>query len=79
MPGRRHTGRVAAGLVHLNGSFFYHAWCEVFLGRWVTVDPTMDQLPADVSHIKFVDGDMENQIAILKLIGKLEIDVLEFL
>jgi len=71
--------RVAAGLVHLNGSFFYHAWCEVFLGRWVSVDPTMDQVPADVSHIKFVDGDLENQIAILKLIGKLEIDVLEFL
>jgi hypothetical protein len=71
--------RIAAGLVHLNGSFFYHAWCEVFIGRWVSVDPTMDQLPADVSHIKFVDGDMENQIAILKLIGKLEIDVLEFL
>ena len=71
--------RVAAGLVHLNGSFFYHAWCEVFLGRWVSVDPTMDQLPADVSHIKFVDGDLENQISILKLIGKLEIDVLEFL
>ncbi|MBN2106175.1 MAG: transglutaminase domain-containing protein [Deltaproteobacteria bacterium] len=71
--------RVAAGLVHLNGSFFYHAWCEVFLGSWVSVDPTMDQVPADVSHIKFVDGDLENQISILKLIGKLEIDVLEFL
>ena len=71
--------RVAAGLVHLNGSFFYHAWCEVFLGRWVSVDPTMDQFPADVSHIKFVDGDLEKQISILKLIGKLDIDVLEFL
>ena len=71
--------RVAAGLVHLNGSFFYHAWCEVFLGRWLSVDPTMDQVPADVSHIKFVDGDLENQISILRLIGKLEIDVLEFL
>jgi hypothetical protein len=71
--------RVAAGLVHLNGSFFYHAWCEVYLGSWVSVDPTMDQLPADVSHVKFVDGDFENQISILKLIGKLEIEVLEFL
>jgi hypothetical protein len=71
--------RVAAGLVHLNGSFFYHAWCEVFLGRWVSVDPTMGQLPADVSHVKFVDGDMENQISILRLIGKLQIDVLELL
>ena len=71
--------RVAAGLVHLNGSFFYHAWVEVFLGAWVTVDPALNQFPADVSHIKFVDGDMENQVSILRLVGKLKIDVLEFL
>lgn len=71
--------RVAAGLVHQRGSFFYHAWCEVFLGTWVTVDPALNQFPADVSHIKFVDGEPEDHIAILRLIGRLEIDVLEFL
>ncbi len=71
--------RVAAGLVYQNGSFFYHAWCEVFIGKWITVDPALDQFPADVSHIKFVDGDLENHLGILRLIGKLHIDVLEFL
>lgn len=71
--------RVAAGLVHQRGSFFYHAWCEVFLGGWVTVDPALNQFPADVSHIKFVAGEPESHVAILRLIGRLEIDVLEFL
>lgn len=71
--------RVAAGLVYQNGSFFYHAWCEVFVGRWITVDPAMNQFPADVSHIKFVDGDLENHLGILRLIGKLHIDVVGFL
>ena len=32
--------RIAVGLVYLNGSFFYHAWPEVWLDEWVAVDPT---------------------------------------
>jgi len=71
--------RVCAGIVYLNGSFYYHAWVEVYLTTWVSVDPTLDQFPADVTHVKFVEGDMEHQIAILKLIGKLEIEVVEYL
>jgi transglutaminase-like putative cysteine protease len=71
--------RVAAGLVHLNGSFFYHAWCEVYAGGWISVDPSMNQFPADVSHLKFVGGETDSQIALLRLIGKLHIEVLEYL
>lgn len=69
--------RLCAGLVYMNGSFYYHAWVEVYLGRWVPADPTLDQLPADVTHIQFVQGDLEEQVAILQLLGRLEIDVLE--
>ncbi|HVQ29109.1 MAG TPA: transglutaminase-like domain-containing protein, partial [Vicinamibacteria bacterium] len=36
--------RVAVGLVHLHGAFYYHAWAEVYLeengrGLWLPVDP----------------------------------------
>ncbi|MEI6128243.1 MAG: transglutaminase-like domain-containing protein, partial [Pseudomonadota bacterium] len=70
--------KMCAGIVYVNGSFYYHAWVEVYIGSWVSVDPTMDQFPADVTHIKFVEGDMESQISILKLIGKLEVEVEEY-
>ena len=40
-----------SGLVHLRGRFYYHAWNSVFLGRWITVDSLMNQIPADVTHI----------------------------
>ena len=42
--------RSAVGLVYVDGSFYYHAWPEVWLGRWVAVDPTLGQFPADASH-----------------------------
>jgi hypothetical protein len=70
--------RLSAGLVYMNGRFYYHAWNEVYLHAWVSVDATLDQLPADVTHIKFIDGDFQEQIAILRLVGELGIDVLRY-
>ena len=69
--------RTAVGLVYLNGSFFYHAWPEVWLGEWVAVDPTFGQYPADAAHIRFVVGGLAQQVEIIRLIGRLNIEVLE--
>ena len=69
--------RTAVGLVYLDGSFFYHAWPEVWLGEWVAVDPTFDQYPADAAHIRFVVGGLAQQVEIIRLIGRLNIEVLE--
>ena len=68
--------RVAAGLVYLDGKFYYHAWPEVWLERWVAVDPTFGQYPADASHIRFTVGGLDRQADLLRLMGKLHIDVL---
>jgi transglutaminase-like putative cysteine protease len=68
--------RTAVGLVYLNGAFFYHAWPEVWLGQWVAVDPTFGQYPADAAHLRFVVGGLAQQIEILRLIGRLEIEVI---
>lgn len=69
--------RTAVGLVYLDGSFFYHAWPEVWLGEWVAVDPTFGQYPADAAHIRFVIGGLAQQVEIIRLIGRLNIEVLE--
>jgi transglutaminase-like putative cysteine protease len=75
--------RLAVGLVHLLGAFYYHAWVEVFIeesaghGRWIAVDPTFNQFPADATHLRLARGNLEQQSAITAAIGKLSIDVLE--
>ena len=68
--------RTAVGLVYLNNSFFYHAWPEVWLGEWVAVDPTFGQHPADAAHIRFVIGWLTQQVEIIRLIGRLNIEVI---
>ena len=71
---------VEAGVVYLNGRFFYHAWNILYLadrGTWVTADAVLGQTPTDVTHIRFVRGDADRQLDLVGLIGRLKIDVLE--
>jgi transglutaminase-like putative cysteine protease len=68
--------RVSAGLAYLDGKFYYHAWPEVWLERWVAVDPTFGQFPADASHLRFIIGGLGRQAELLRLMGALHIDVL---
>ncbi len=70
--------RMAAGIVYMKNGFYYHAWPEVWLNGWVAVDPTFNQFPADATHIRFVTGDLGKQAEIMKLVGKLKVDVLEY-
>ncbi len=69
--------KTVVGVVYLRGAFYYHAWSEIWLGEWLTLDSVLDQFPADVTHIKFLEGDIDRQIDILELIGKLKIEVLD--
>jgi len=70
--------RLCAGIVYNQGSFYYHAWSDVFVGRWISIDPTMNQLPADATHIRFVEGGLDKQLEIIKLIGMLQLEVLSY-
>lgn len=75
--------RVAVGLVFVRGAFYYHAWPEVFVptahgySTWLAVDPTLDEYPADATHLRLVRGGLDRQVAVLPLIGKARITVLE--
>lgn len=74
--------RIDVGLVYLRGAFYYHAWPEVWIeekdgrGLWLPVDPTLNQFPADATHVRLARGGLEKQAAILPLIGQLQMKVL---
>lgn len=49
--------RFATGLVNWDGSFFYHAWVEVWDGkRWLGIDSTTADEQISASHIKLAHG-----------------------
>jgi hypothetical protein len=75
--------RIAVGLAFVRGAFYYHAWPEVYIdeggnrGLWLPVDPTFNQFPADSTHVRLARGCLDKQAAILPLIGRIKITVLD--
>ena len=70
--------RISVGLAYTREKFFYHAWVEAYTGEWVTMDPTLNQIPADVTHISLLRGNIDKQVEIMGLIGKLRLEVIDF-
>jgi len=70
--------KIVAGVTLQQEAFYYHAWNEVCIDdRWISIDTTRNQIPADVTHIKFVEGGNEEMIRIASLIGNLKIEVIK--
>jgi hypothetical protein len=70
--------KLSVGLVYNHGKFYYHAWTEAYIGGWVTMDATLNQMPADVTHVCLVNGNLDKQVEIMGLIGRLKLEVLDF-
>lgn len=48
-----------------------------FWGRWVEMDPTWGQRTVDATHLRFIEGELSNQLELIKLVGQIQIEVLE--
>ena len=70
--------KMIAGLVYLDGTFYYHAWPRVYVGKWIDMDPTLGQEIADATHIGLLEGGLKEQIELVKIIGDLKIEVIEY-
>jgi len=71
--------RFVSGLVLLEGKgFLYHSWAESFINdNWVSVDPIYNQLPADPTHLKLLEGHLPEDMApIIAIIGRIKMTVL---
>lgn len=69
--------RMVAGVTHHQEGFYYHAWNEVCLqGQWISIDSTTRQFPADLSHIRLVIGELQEQVRLSGVLGKLAIEPL---
>jgi transglutaminase-like putative cysteine protease len=78
--------RIAVGLVYVlgaRGAFYYHAWPEVYIdegggrGLWLPVDPTLNEFPADATHVRLARGGLEKQAVIVPLLGRMEMEILD--
>lgn len=72
--------REVAGLVYVGSpspAFYFHQWAEVWIGKWISVDPTFNQPLADATHVKLSEGDLFEQVKLTPTIGQLGIRVID--
>ena len=83
--------RALVGIMYGDGIFAYHMWPEVFVGRWVALDPKWlardpetGEYTTDATHFILGQSDLDTEIyqemitSIAEIIGKLKIEVLEW-
>ncbi len=63
--------RIEAGLVYLNGRFYYHAWPNVYVGHWLEMDPTWGQHAVDATHLALVEGELAEPLEVRPIAARL--------
>ncbi len=46
-------------------------------GRWLPADPTLNQFPADLTHIRLARGGLDRQAVLTQAMGRLKITILD--
>jgi transglutaminase-like putative cysteine protease len=69
--------RMVSGFVYRGGFFYFHTWPEVWFGKWIPVDPSLAQFPADVTHIPLKTGTLKDIVSIIDKIKDIKIEILE--
>jgi len=70
--------KLVAGLVFWKGGFYYHAWAESFVGEWVPIDATLPTDFVDATHIKLAEGEATAMFDMVKTMGTLKAEIVEF-
>ena len=62
--------KLASGLVSFDGTFYYHAWVEVFTGtKWVPYDSIPSAPEFSATHVKLSEGNVDTAFAFTVLSG----------
>jgi len=69
--------KLASGLVNWDGSFYYHAWVEIWDGkRWLGMDSTTPDEQISAAHVKLGDGNVEEAFT-FTFLDRVKVAVLE--
>jgi hypothetical protein len=68
--------RGVVGVLEQGGTLHYHAWAEVFLQRWIPVDPTLGESPASAAHVRFLVNAVGTRHELTRVLRGMQLDVL---
>jgi hypothetical protein len=76
--------KIATGITYAEDGFYYHMWVEVYLGRWIALDPTMGETRVNATHIKLAETETREDelsdyaLKLLRSLKKFKLAVLDY-
>jgi transglutaminase-like putative cysteine protease len=70
--------KIVTGMIYWKDGFYYHAWVESFVGEWVPMDATLSGAFVDATHIKLAEGDTTAMFKMVKAVGTLKAEIVEY-
>lgn len=71
--------RMVGGLIFSRGSFYYHAWNEIWTGtQWVPMDATLPEDFVSAAHIKLTEGSATEIYRLARIVGQLQAEIISY-
>lgn len=68
--------RTVSGLLVSGDRLYFHSWAEVYLGRWIAVDPTYGEVPAGAGRVRIAIGTLARPMDLLPLVAGIDVQLL---
>jgi hypothetical protein len=76
--------RMVTGIAYARGAFYYHAWNELYVGKWVEMDGAWGETSVGAGHVRMASGPL-NTVALANLalqvartLGTLDVEIQDF-
>lgn len=53
--------KFVTGVIYLRDGYYYHAWNELYVGRWVSCDPTWGEVTSNAGHLVLASGSLTSE------------------
>ncbi|MCX7918381.1 MAG: transglutaminase-like domain-containing protein [bacterium] len=76
--------KIVTGITYAEDGFYYHMWVEVYVGKWIALDPTMDEIRVNATHIKLAETETQEDelsdyaLKLLRSLKKITLEILDY-
>lgn len=75
---------IVTGIAYARGAFYYHAWNELYVGKWVEMDAAWGETAVGAGHVRMASGPLTTvalanlALQVARTMGTLDVQIVDF-
>lgn len=76
--------RMVTGIAYARGAFYYHAWNELYVGKWVEMDGAWGETAVGAGHVRMASGPLTTvalanlALQVARTLGSLDVEIVDY-